>query len=84
MTFAVSVCIVVMALTTLGGSFLGLTVPLSTGVLAHEGGTLLVVLNSLLLLGYAGPSPTESGGQGKPQTLAKTFEIEQAAIAPQG
>ncbi|MBL9000799.1 MAG: cation-translocating P-type ATPase [Phycisphaerae bacterium] len=41
-----------MAAMTLIGSRTGRDVPLSVGVLAHEGGTLLVVLNSLLLLGY--------------------------------
>ncbi len=84
MAFAVGV-IVVMAVATLGGSLLGLTVPLSTGVLAcMKGGTLLVVLNSLLLLGYAGPSPTESGGIGKPASRSRSIEIEEAAIAPHG
>lgn len=47
--FALTV-IVVMGLVTLIGSRTGLHVPLSVGVLAHEGGTLLVVLNSLRLL----------------------------------
>ena len=50
-TFALSV-IVVMGLVTLIGSRTGVQVPLSVGVLAHEGGTLLVVLNSLRLLGF--------------------------------
>ncbi|MCC6428578.1 MAG: cation-translocating P-type ATPase [Phycisphaerales bacterium] len=49
LVFALSV-IAVMAIATVVGSLAGRTVPLSAGVLAHEGGTLLVVLNSLLLL----------------------------------
>ncbi|MCL4742723.1 MAG: cation-translocating P-type ATPase [Phycisphaerales bacterium] len=50
-SFALSV-IVVMGLVTLIGSRTGAQVPLSVGVLAHEGGTLLVVLNSLRLLWF--------------------------------
>lgn len=48
-TLALSI-IGVMIVTTLVGSLVGSEVPLSLGVLAHEGGTVLVVLNSLLLL----------------------------------
>jgi Cd2+/Zn2+-exporting ATPase len=55
MAFALGV-IVLMALFTLAAPLTGYQVPLWQGVLAHEGGTLLVVANSLLLLGYAGPS----------------------------
>jgi Cd2+/Zn2+-exporting ATPase len=83
MIFAVSV-IVVMALATLGGSLLGWRVPLSTGVLAHEGGTLLVVLNSLLLLGYPRPASPESGGRLGKTEPPTSFEIKPAAIAPHG
>lgn len=51
----------VMGVLTLVGSRTGHDVPLSVGVLAHEGGTLLVVLNSLRLLGHRAPSiPAES------------------------
>lgn len=46
--------IAVMAGWTLAGSYAGRPLPLSLGVLAHEGSTLLVVLNSLLLLGARG------------------------------
>jgi Cd2+/Zn2+-exporting ATPase len=53
--FAISV-IVLMAAATLTGSLLDHPVPLSVGVLAHEGGTLLVVLNSLMLLWHRKPS----------------------------
>ena len=42
--------IVVMAVVTLVGSRIGHPLPLWMGVLGHEGGTLLVVANSLLLL----------------------------------
>jgi len=46
--------IVLMGIATLAGSLTGREVPLGVGVLAHEGGTLLVVLNSLLILGFRG------------------------------
>lgn len=62
--FALSV-IGIMGVMTLVGSLTGHRVPLSLGVLAHEGGTLLVVLNSLLLLRIPGPTrgmPGASGG----------------------
>jgi len=54
LVFAVSV-IVVMGAATLVGSRTGHPVPLSLGVLAHEGGTLLVVFNSLRLLWARSP-----------------------------
>ena len=41
-----------MAITTLVGSRIGHPLPLWMGVLGHEGGTLLVVLNSLMLLAF--------------------------------
>ncbi|MBY0113125.1 MAG: cation-translocating P-type ATPase [Phycisphaerales bacterium] len=53
--FALSV-IALMGLATLVGSLTGHRVPLGIGVLAHEGGTLLVVLNSLRLLWLANPN----------------------------
>lgn len=53
-TLALSV-IGVMGVLTIVGSLLGREVPLAVGVLAHEGGTVLVVLNSLLLLRVAAP-----------------------------
>jgi Zn2+/Cd2+-exporting ATPase len=59
--FALSV-IVVMASMTLIASLLGTTVPLSLGVFAHEGGTMLVVLNSLRLLRIRDPE-TRTGTQ---------------------
>lgn len=42
--------IILMGLATLIGSRTGLTVPMSVGVVAHEGGTLFVVVNALRLL----------------------------------
>lgn len=51
--FAASV-IVVMVLATLLLPLVGMEVPLPLGVLAHEGGTVLVCLNGLRLLVYGG------------------------------
>jgi Cd2+/Zn2+-exporting ATPase len=48
--------ILIMAVGTLVGSRTGHPVPLWAGVLGHEGGTLLVVFNSLALLGFSGPN----------------------------
>ena len=48
-TFAAAV-IGVMAVIVVAGSLADITVPMAVGVLAHEGGTVLVVLNSLRLL----------------------------------
>lgn len=56
--FALS-AIVVMAIATLVISRTGERVPLWLGVLGHEGGTLLVVGHSLLLLIGRGPSSTD-------------------------
>jgi Cd2+/Zn2+-exporting ATPase len=52
--FALSI-IAVMGTLILTGDWTGIKVPLSLGVLAHEGGTLLVVGHSLLLLAFASP-----------------------------
>lgn len=49
LVFALGV-IVLMSIATLIGSLIERVVPLSIGVLAHEGGTILVVANSLRLL----------------------------------
>jgi len=46
--------IVLMGLATLIGSLFGFEVPMSIGVIAHEGGTLAVVANSLRLLWVRG------------------------------
>ncbi len=53
LVFAISV-IVVMGAATLVGAYVRRPLPLSVGVLAHEGGTLLVVLNSLAILVFPG------------------------------
>ncbi|MBK7406321.1 MAG: cation-translocating P-type ATPase [Phycisphaerales bacterium] len=52
LVFALSV-IVVMGLVVVIGSRTGLKVPMAVGVLAHEGGTVAVVLNSIRLLWFA-------------------------------
>lgn len=59
-TFALTI-IGLMGTATLVGSLIGTPVPMAIGVLAHEGGTLLVVLNSLFLLGFAGPDGSVQG-----------------------
>lgn len=59
LVFALSV-IVLMGIATLVASLGGRPIPLSVGVLAHEGGTLLVVLNSLLLLRIPGAHVDQS------------------------
>jgi Cd2+/Zn2+-exporting ATPase len=64
-----------MGLATLIGSRLGWNVPLSVAVLAHEGGTLLVVANSLRLLLI--PAPRAVGGD----ALEEVPDLEPAAIA---
>lgn len=56
---------------TLGGSAFGLVVPMWAGVLAHEGGTLLVVANSLRLLGFSelkAPPAVASALRGVPES----------------
>lgn len=53
--FALTV-IVVGSIVTLVASLLGRPIPMSVGVLSHEGGTILVVANSLRLLLVPGPS----------------------------
>lgn len=54
LTIAIA-AIVLMAIATLVGSRTGSPLPLWSGVLGHEGGTLIVVLNSLLLLAFPLP-----------------------------
>jgi Cd2+/Zn2+-exporting ATPase len=51
----------VMGLLTLVGSWLARPVPLALGVVTHEGGTVLVVLNALRLLAFPGLVPTPGG-----------------------
>jgi Cd2+/Zn2+-exporting ATPase len=59
LTLALSV-IVLMGIATLVGSLTGHPVRLAVGVLAHEGGTLLVVANSLLLLAFRKATPVRA------------------------
>lgn len=56
--------IIIMGLATLVGSRIGMDVPMSLGVVAHEGGTLLVVLNSLRLLWSPGVEAATTRGEG--------------------
>ncbi len=69
--------ILVMALTVLSGRITGFNMPLWLGVVGHEGGTLLVVLNSLLLLAYKGVpvcSCSKSVAPGTPVPTPLTLE----------
>lgn len=61
LTLAVGI-IAVMVIAALAGSFLRRPIPLAIGVLAHEGGTILVVLNSLRLLWFRSVSDASSLG----------------------
>ncbi len=78
--------IAIMALATLVGSRLGFRLPLWAGVLGHEGGTLLVVANSLLLLTFASPQlatvPTRPADGGrKPVAVSPAQEQPVQAAA---
>ncbi|MCC6971931.1 MAG: cation-translocating P-type ATPase, partial [Phycisphaerales bacterium] len=73
LAFALSV-IVVMGITTLVGSVIGRRVPLGVGVLAHEGGTLLVVANSLRLL--LGPAfRADRAAEPAPETMPEMVAV---------
>ena len=63
----------VMGVLTVVGSLFGVKVPLSLGVVAHEGGTLLVVANSLRLLFF--------GGMGRHESREEARESVRAAAA---
>lgn len=67
-----------MATAVLVGSRTGWDVPLPIAVLAHEGGTLLVVLNSLRLLVSRRPDPAVSIPQ-EPQVAPGTSLVQAAA-----
>ncbi len=74
--------IVVMGLWTLIGSRTGLAVEMWQGVIAHEGGTLLVVLNSLRLL-WAPGVEHDRGGTGEAARAAPPAPPEGVpALAP--
>lgn len=80
-TLALTV-IVVMGIATLVGSRTGWEVPMSIGVVAHEGGTLLVVLNSLRLLWAKGVRRSEEAGVSTPNAsaAAEPAEISRAPL----
>jgi Cd2+/Zn2+-exporting ATPase len=71
--------IAVMAVATLVGSLTGHEFPLWMGVLGHEGGTLLVVANSLLLLAHRGVPP---GSVEQPMRTGSSGEMMTAADSP--
>ncbi len=75
LSFALA-AIFIMAITTLVGSRLGRPLPLWMGVLGHEGGTLLVVANSLLLLMFRRPE------RGTVASAVPTVPVAMAANAP--
>ncbi len=58
--------IVFMSVATLVGARLGHALPLWAGVLGHEGGTLLVVGNSLLLLAFRPPARSAAAESANP------------------
>ncbi len=60
--------IAIMGIATLIGSYLHRPVPLAIGVLAHEGGTILVVLNSLRLLWFRSHSVSPKHQELRPKT----------------
>lgn len=66
-TFALSV-ITLMGIATLIGSRMDYRVPMSLGVVAHEGGTLLVVANSLRLLRFRRPSGESASQKSTPKS----------------
>ncbi len=78
LTFALS-AIGLMALATLVGSLIGRPLPLWMGVLGHEGGTMLVVGHSLLLLTRAGPKLTA----GRPSETAPSPSTPTSRTAEQ-
>lgn len=69
-----------MAVAVVVGSLLGRDVPLALAVVAHEGGTLLVVVNSLRLLMMSGPEgvPAQSSAA-KPATNPDWLHAQAAA-----
>jgi Cd2+/Zn2+-exporting ATPase len=77
-TFALTV-IIAMAVATLVGSRAGWPVPMSVGVIAHEGGTLFVVLNALRLLYAPGWS---ADGERAPSTPADAHARTEAPPMP--
>ncbi|MEC9373975.1 MAG: cation-translocating P-type ATPase, partial [Planctomycetota bacterium] len=79
--FALTV-IVGMAAATLIGSRAGWPVPMSIGVIAHEGGTLFVVVNALRLLGARGYQRSAAPRAAAPkQTPIESPELEESLSA---
>jgi len=79
--FALSI-IAVMATLTLTTDWTGIKVPLSLGVLMHEGGTVLVVGHSLLLLAFASPKIASVKPMRGPAPLTpSTPELAQSTAA---
>ncbi len=76
--------IVVMGAATLIGSRTGRPVPMWLGVLGHEGGTILVVAHSLLLMLYRSPEHVQSITQApaglRPATDAAVSAIETSIL----
>jgi Cd2+/Zn2+-exporting ATPase len=80
LAFAIS-AIVVMAVALLAGSLAGWHAPLWMGVLGHEGGTLLVVLNSLLILAAKGPGAAVATLELEPSpAMSQQAETAPAAV----
>jgi Cd2+/Zn2+-exporting ATPase len=73
--------IVVMAVAALVGSRTGFRLPLWAGVLGHEGGTLLVVFSSLLLLVYPGGRAERAEATPEGDVRVVTDEPAPAAVA---
>jgi Cd2+/Zn2+-exporting ATPase len=72
--------IAVMAVGVLAGHFAGYVMPLWMGVLGHEGGTLLVVAHSLLLLAHPGV-PVCTCDKSAPHDHAAELTIDEGVAA---
>ena len=70
--------IVIMSIVTLVASRTAHPLPLSVGVLAHEGGTVLVVLNSLRLLAFRSPRPAPEAARKPAQAQATKAQTKAA------
>lgn len=81
LTFALSI-IGVMGIATVVGSLLRHPVTLGLGVVAHEGGTLLVVLNSLRLLWVAPPRQAVSRGGSRGKGVGRAQVAKEEVTVP--
>lgn len=79
LVFALGI-IAVMGIATLVGSILRHPVALGLGVVAHEGGTLLVVLNSLRLLWVDSPRQAVTRAVGSPAGAPMKGEVQPTAM----